>query len=545
MALLDRCNPRLITVDESCGCTLTRASIQAFTAADFEAQGLKEVGADKLIAQTKELRMAGVREKPMTDLFLSRMRGGKRGILGEEQGRQSVIAPFVLVPQESVVNSNYWVVSGGAAHPGAGAGSIPASAWNFTISNTSSPFASALVNIEKYFLPGKYVVVFASSGAGAAKSLQYKIIASANASPTTATVSVVPNFSAAGWAALSAPDKAAYQVTAGVLVQLANSVSDYEAYCYQYPAENTRKLRDFWWQTVRDTWCYNDEYVKALTAPLTSGYWKNFRTLPLAQQRKRQGEQSERDLYNTLFYGQRIDETQTVNGYTSLPQVVDPANGSCVMEYKANTLGFRTQIDECGRVLDMNGAALDLDVVKGLLYQLRRYRGSSGMVEIDMMGDRLTYANVQYAFIGYLKERYGVDTTRFYQPNQKIQFNGQVMWNYDKFEFPEDGVIVNFIHDDAFDDLIAAAPDATLKSRVRALWCIDWSDIAIKVADVKSVNRQTNTADNLYNCVIQPNVTHYQLQSKTLMVQVGDANRHLVVENFSAGCPTLSATPCS
>jgi hypothetical protein len=46
--LLDNCNPRLIQVDQSCGCTLTRANILAMTDEIFESQGLLEVGMDKL-----------------------------------------------------------------------------------------------------------------------------------------------------------------------------------------------------------------------------------------------------------------------------------------------------------------------------------------------------------------------------------------------------------------------------------------------------------------------------------------------------------------
>jgi len=249
-------------------------------------------------------------------------------------------------------------------------------------------------------------------------------------------------------------------------------------------------------------------------------------------------------MFNTLLYGQRINEKQTNSGYAELPQVVDPANTTCVLEYKANTLGARTQLAECGRVIDMQGAALDIDLIKPMLYALRRHRGLDGMVEIDIFGDRYTFVLWQTAFLTYVKDRYGLDTTRFYTPGQKLVFNNQVLWNYDKFEFPEDGVIVNFFHDDYFDDHLSAFPDA-IKSRGRQMWIIDWSDIAVAMADSRSVNRQTNVADNLYNCVIQPNVNHYQLQSKTIQVQLGDPNRHLVVENFSDECAVLTAAPCT
>jgi hypothetical protein len=503
---------------------------------------------DRIIAQTKELRMTGVRQRALTDLLMSRFRPGKQGVLGTDQHNRSIIAPFSLVPQRSVVNSNYFTVESSSATPGATYVPQHAGALRLKVINSAGSFATSLVHIEKYFLPGKFITVLTLDPvSGVTRTLQFKVLGSANADAggnSKANVDVEPPYSAAGWAGLSGDEQDVFAPETGVVINLANSVSNYESWCYQYPAENTLKLRDFWWQTVRSTWCYNDEYVKALQAPLTGTFFQKFRTLPLADQRKRQGEQEERDFYNTLFYGQRINEKQTSNGYTDLPQVVDPANTDCVLEYKANTLGYRTQLNECGRVIDMQGAALDIDMIKALLYALRRHRGLDGMVEIDCFGDRFTYVLFQTAFLAYVKDRYGLETTRFYTPGQKLTFQNQVLWNYDKFEFPEDGIIINFFHDDYFDDHLAAFPDA-IKSRGRQLLFPDWSDFNIALADTRSVNRQTNVADNLYNCVIQPNVNHYQLQSKMIQAQLGDPNRHLSIENFSDECATLTATPCT
>lgn len=548
MSILNRCNPRLIQVEAPTGCTLTRASISAMTSQDFEDQALLEVGMDKLIAQSKELRMTGVKEKPLMDLLMSRMGAGKRAVMGQDQFNRSVIAPFSLVPQAHTVNTNYWEVEAGQANAGAGVGSVHEGAWDLTIINSGGPFATPLVDLEKYFLPGGYLVVmWKDTVTDVSYTANFKIIASVNADDggvEKALVTVEPNYTSAAFALLDAGDQKPWQPTAGVAINLSNSISNYEAWCHQYPAVNNYKLKDFWWQTIRETWAYNDEYVKALNSELTSGFFKKFRSLPIAKQRAQHGEMAERDFFNTVFYGDRISEKQTDLLYKELPQVVDPADTDCVLEYKANTLGIRTQLSECGRVIDYQNAALDADSLKELFYAIRRHRGESGIASIDVMGDRFTYANFLYVMNTYYKARYGYDTTMFVQPNQKITFGEIVLWNYTKFIFPEDGFEINFIHDDYFDDRLSAFPTAQ-KSRGRALHVIDWSDIAISVSDARSVTRQTNTADDLYNCVIQPNVTHYQLQSKCVCVQVGDPNRHLMIENFSAACPTITATPCA
>lgn len=549
MAFPDNCTPRLISVDDSCGCTLTRANIVAMTKASFEAQGFAEVYMDRVIAQTKEARMTGVPQRSLTDLLLSRMAPVKTQTLFTSGGR-SVIAPFVLIPQRSNVNANYFVINSGVVDPNAGVGAIPASAWDLTVINESSQFASPLVHLEKYFLPGRFITVFykdATTGVG--HTIQFQIISSANADAggvSKALLVVQPNYSAAGWAALTAPQKAVYQPTHGVLVPLANSVSNYESWCYNDTSENTMKLLVFWLQTIRETYCYNDEYVKALQAPLTSEFFKKFRTLELAKQRKRQAMLAERAFYDTLFWGDKINENQTDTTYQNLPQVLDPANANCLLEYKANTIGFYNQLLACGKVTDLQGGPLDLDFVKSLLYTLKRNREiDSGMVtRIDCMTDRFTADNILTVMINYYKTKYNETTTRFYKAGETLRFDNQILWNYNVYEFPDENVELCVIVDPYFDDRIGAFPTAD-KSMSRMLWLLDWSDIKVGVAGTASATRQTNVLDNLYNCVITPNVNHYQLNSKTVCAMVEDPNRHAIITNFSADCPTLTAVACS
>jgi hypothetical protein len=375
------------------------------------------------------------------------------------------------------------------------------------------------------------------------------ILQSINVSATQAKLIVQPPFTAAGWAALTNPQKAVYQPTHGVIIPIANSVSNFESWCYNDASENTLKLLVYWLQTIRTTFCYNDEYVKALTAPLTSEFFKKFRTLELAKQRKRQEMLAERAYYNTIFYGQKINEQQTPNSYQNLPQVVDPANQSCLLEYKANTIGWRQQLQDCGRVIDNQNAALDLDVIKSLLYQIKRQRETdSGMIDrIDGMTDRFLADSILTIMIQYYQKKYGMQYTRFFKAGEAITFEGQLLWNYNIYDFPDEAVQLAVITDTYFDDQLAvfqAANGGLDSSRGRNLWLLDWSDTMIGLAGTASATRQTNVADNLYNCVITPNVNHYQLNSKTIAAMIQVPNRHAIIENIAAGCPTITANPC-
>ena len=81
---------------------------------------------------------------------------------------------------------------------------------------------------------------------------------------------------------------------------------------------------------------------------------------------------------------------------------------------------------------------------------------------------------------------------------------------------------------------------ASIRSRGRTMWGIDWGDFTWGIAATNSASRQTNIYDNLYNCVIEPNITHYQLNSTTWSVIIEDPTRHQIVTNFSDATPVLT-----
>lgn len=543
-------DPRLIVVDDMNGNTLTRASIRAFTKQDFEDQALKEVGMDRIIAQTKEARMAGVKERGLTDLLLSRhvALGTKSG-----SGGGSIIAPFALVPRQNVVNACYFQIETGAAHPTAGTNGIPLSAWQITVNVGSSSWvkspSTGLKNLEKYFLPGNLLYCeFKDASTQVSRSAQFKIIDAVNANSggvEKAKVTVEPNKTSAGvgnfWATASASDKAPFQPTAGQVQMLANSVSDYESWGNQFPATNNMTLIEYWQQTFRTAYSYNEEYVKALESPLTSEFFKKFRSLPLAKQRKQQDMFNEQLMYATFFYGEEINELQTVEGYTKLPLVYDPADPTMPIEYKSNTLGVRTQLNRNARVSDKQNGALDLDSLFESCYNLKRNRETtSGSIDIiDGMTDRGTSSRIRDIMTRYYKTKFSSDLTLHMQPGQKITFNGATVFEYNVYDLPDQGVQLAIFTDPYFDDRLSAfASDQ--KSRGRALWLMDWSDVAINVLKTNSAKRTTNQADELYRYVLTPNVKQTLLNSKTFEVRVGDTNRHLLLENFSDDNPNVS-----
>jgi hypothetical protein len=542
-------DPRLIVVDEANGNTLTRAHIRAFTRQDFEDQQLKEVGMDRIIAQTKEARMAGVRERGLMDLLLSRHAAIKTARGG---GSQSIIAPFTLVPRRNMVNANYFQIEAGAANQGAGSNGIPASAWDITVNAGSSPWVkspnNALKKLEKFFLPGNYVNIEYIDDNNVARRIVCKILSAVNADAggiPKAKVTLEPNRTADGWSGMSADEKAVFQPTAGLVSLMANSISDYESWGHQHPAVVNLTLLEYWQQTIRSAFTYNEEYIKALQSPLTSEFFKKFRSLPLVQQRKQIEMFLEMEYYNTIFYGDEINELQTVETYTSLPMVVDPADETYPIEYKANTLGIKTQLQRNARVADRMGMPLDIDTIMEACYYIKRYReGVSGSIDrIDSITNRFDKGRIRQMMTKYYKSTFNADLTMNAQLGQKLQFNGMTVFEYDLYDLPDQGVQWAVFHDTYFDDKLAQF-SASQKNCGRALWFIDWSDIVINVLKTNSAKRTTNKADELYRFVITPNEKHTLLNSRTIEVRVGDANRSLLIENYSDSCPKLTVQGC-
>lgn len=547
------CNPRFINVDASTGCTLTRANIIGMTPQTFANQGYSEVYMDRVIARAQEARLAGVVENTLEDLLMSRISNIKSSVQKSNIGKsESVILPYVYRRQRRNINSNYWTIAAGAATPGAGQGGLAPGAWNLTVTNTASPFATPLVNIQTYFLPGKRLLIeYTNPTTNVAYAVQMDVINSVNAdvgSVSKALVTVQPNYTTAGWNAMSTTAQAAFQPTVGNAIILANTISDYESWCLQDPSVNPMKLLTYWLQTTRETFEYSDEYLLALNAALTSNYFKDFRELPLAEQKRQQHMMYTRDWMNSVFYGQQINELQQVETYSQLPQVVDPLNPSCVLEYKANALGFKTQLQNCLRYLDHQTNPLNLDNLFQIGYNMKRSREASGgsVDTIDWMTDRFTAGAILQLMTTFYKAKYGVETTRFYQPNQKLMFEGQVMLNYNTYELPSDlgGYTFAVFTHPYFDDKLSAF-SAGQQNRARTMWGIDWSDVQIGIAGTNSASRQTNIADNLYNCVIKPNVHHYQLNSTTWTSIIEDPSRHYIVDNFSTACPSLTVPGCT
>ena len=210
----NNCSGRLIDVSPSTGCTLSKSVIKPWSTVDLEERALTEVGYDMEFGRLQEARLAGYKESGLAELVNSRVANIKNLVQKRPtQGNKSIVFPWIQMMQRRNINIQYWKINSGTPNANAGVGSVHPGAWDLVVANTGSTFGTALPNIKNYFLPGRVLFVDYKSSGNVAISLQYTILAaSAIGSGATCTVTVSPNRTAAGWAAMTAPEKLVFQI---------------------------------------------------------------------------------------------------------------------------------------------------------------------------------------------------------------------------------------------------------------------------------------------------------------------------------------------
>ncbi len=564
MALNPACVGRVVKVDSACGCTLTRATVTGLTPADIEALAYKEIYLTKAILDAREAAILGVPERSLMTLLNSSIKNVKEKLKIDDVTEQSIIMPFIQRGQRSYINANYWSILGGVAPADVGVAGVPLSAWDLTIGLGNGQFQTDLDAIQRYFVAGDTLLVrtWDNVTSKTAQDLQFTIIRAVNAdvgAVKKATVTVYPNVNDTNWALLSAPQKAVYHPTFGMSTNGANSVSDYEAFCANQASDLSKRIIVNWLQTSRQSYCREQSYEEVLDAIMAgevNDYLKGFKYTSIADQQKQQRARFDIEQMNSAFFGQAIDvDNQTTTNWRNLPVVYDIVNTSCALAYKASALGIFTLLQACNRVIDRQGAALDLDDIFSRIYLLRRFREAAGdrVPVIDSMTDRYTSGYIFEAMCKYYTARYGVVTTKYYQANQTITHDNFVMFTYDIYDVKEAGCQWAVFTDDYFNDMVDAYNQRVIgwdfSTRANSLWFLDWSDISKGVAGSKQVTRKYPDLDKAtlkdWRCVITPNPSTYDLRSEMWTMMVDRPERHLIYQNFKAGCPHVTIPNCA
>lgn len=565
----DQCSVAVSNTYNTTG-TLTRSNLGALTPTQIKAlfSPSSNVWAESgaLLRHQIEMQACGVRRSALYDWIMSSNKTGQSALINKRNVAKgpSLIEPFIIGRQMSVINDDYWYITGNldatdyAAQAGSevltptGTGSARFITVKSSFSSTlpvDGDFTSGSLNVNPRFLPGKRIFIFSkNSGTGAAQITQMKVIQSGtNTDDATAIdIECVQEQNTSGEIASSA------SATTGLVVIGPNNVHNVESWCYNMVNTNAVKHVPFWYQTMRTARSIDSEYRKIFGNLMADNKWyATFQDIPLAERNRQDEARFQREFVNAFFWGTAISSNQTLANWASLDKIypvtgasVDPGTGSNVfpIAYRANMIGVVPQLQACGQVTDSAGAPLEIKAfLETTIYDIFRARESQGRPSrsIDIYTSQLVADQFMTAFMAYSKEKTG-DVVR-------IQAEGEV-WGFPyrsfKLYYPQ-GVTVNIITDNWFDDQASAhtSANASNASLGNALYVLDLgSGGSIYPAVLGSSRKQYTSGDindlakidKTYSCAMDNVTIERTLMSQTVTAIVECPKNSIIVHNFSA-----------
>ena len=538
---------------DTCG-TITRASIAHLTPTQLESlfkpDGLF-ADMDVWFRTSFEMQACGTRTNGMYEWLMSsnKQMGHLVNTRKVEKG-PGLVEPFVLGRQNSVINNDYWAITGGVANSGY-TGDTPANSGTGAIS--AGPLTAAqkalgaagdrvIRVITRYgfeltanwFVSKDRVMIFGQASGGYSTRGQWKVIAAAaNTAGTYVDVLVSSENGGSATPYDTAP-------VGGVLLALGNNVNDYESWCYNRPTQDPRKRVPYWYQTSRRTRCVSEEYRRVFARLSESNkHFKEFGDQPLAERNRQDEEEYQHRWVNTFFFGKAISSNQTLALWQSLDQITtvtgtnaDTALAGNLIAYRANMVGVYEQLRACGRVRDLQNNRLNFYEFLDEIYNIYRARKSQGKPanSIDVYTDSVTAANFETAAINYYKAEYG-DILRI--PLEVTEGQNMTLgfaWRSYKFKRPL-GVTVNIITHEFFDDILNAGVTESVGSSTRFMAILD-------------MGKAGTNGGTIYPGMIATNMkkrTHGELEAMARMDSTVKCVMEVVTEEFSLMSETNTA----
>ena len=594
----------------TCG-TITRSNIGLATPADLD-DIFKDTNGNyrdmtHLLTAQMELKTCGQRQYGMYDWLMSGAKSmGNMVNTKKVQGGSAEVDPFILAAQKDIIKDNYWRVeriytSGAANNKYKSVNSSNAlvaehadgqliatpggDAANYNILKLKAPSNGNQPITAQYFPKGAHLFMFAKDTSGDSFRLEFEVIQSvgglvesdniAYLSEDTEFVDVEVKLiggygagAAVTWDAdmASGTSKEISKANTALVVQGVNNINDFERWCENRPALNTLKHVPFWYQTSRYTTCVDQFYKEWLEKMMaTNQFFQKFGDVPLAERNRQLGLMFQKEWVNAFFWGQPIGSSQTLSGYKNLDQIKSyPGLGGTnlselttgmeqsLIGYRANAVGVYRQLQDCGRVVDKQGAQLNLETdLFNKIFDLVRSRKDQGKPadSIDVFTDTKTARQIFKAMVDYYKAE-GLDNVNADIGSSNL-FGGFYTQSY-MLHNPA-GVQMNIITNEFFDDMVTTAglvdtlhasnaEAAVAKkngSQGRFLMILDLGGGVYP--GIIGSNRKVHTTGNLedlarvntdYACVMENPTREITLNSQTWTAIVECPSDNLIIENF-------------
>jgi len=412
-------------------------------------------------------------------------------------------------------------------------------------------------------------------GYGGGKAIKLGTTGSSGANTAASPIDWDADFKVGSNVAQTALSLLVSRAKGGVVVIGSNNVSDFEKWCENRPALNTLKHVPFWFQTSRYSLCVDQFYKEWLERMMrNNAYFQKFGDVPLAERNKQLGLQFQKEWVNQFFFGQPLNG-QSLAGYQANLTPINSFNPSNTevtsgmenkfISYKANATGVYRQLQDTGRVIDKQGANLNLETdLFNNLFELVRSRKDQGKPaeSIDVFTDSTTARMIFRAMIDYYKAEGGSNFNIQYDMAQKNLFGGFYTQSY-VLHHPA-GVQMNVITNEFFDDMVTTAKfgdtreynnsgggtgSASDGSAGRFLMILDLGGgIYPGIIESNRVVHSTGDLEDLakvnedYACVMKNPTKEVTLNSQTWTAIVECPTDNLIIENFDNTKPAHGIT---
>ncbi len=455
--------------------TLTKATIKPLTTAQVKAlftDGTQWHEMSEMLKTQFEMAACGVKRFGFYDWIMSSNRPGMGKLIQtiKRDKGSSLVQPFIMGRQMSVVNDQYWVITTGfasGAYTPATTGPLSTVAGMTRVIRIVAGYGVPLDS--KYFLPKHQIYILNQSVGGTALTGQWSVV--------EAAVSAGGDYMDVGLASLNTFSTETVDATPikGVVLIGINNVHDVEKYCYNPVNVNPIKHVPFWYQPRRRMRRVDSAYEELFKKLMADNSWfSQFADLPQAERNRQDEATDQKQLVNSWLFSRPYSSDQTLDLWGNLPQItsisgasIDPGTGGQLQAYRANMIGIYEQLKSCNRVTDMQGQAVNIKTwAETQIYNVYRSRTSQNRParSIDVYCDSLTADQFMVAFIAYSKDKLG-DIVRITIPDANAQGAQPYTmseganeygfaWRSFRLYRPL-GVTVNIITHEFFDDLLS------------------------------------------------------------------------------------------
>lgn len=572
MALLEisdrfaaQCSPVIGSNYDTCG-SVTRATIAHLTVSQLNAlftPGGLFADLDAWFINSIEMKACGIKTFALYDWIMANADrtqykaalSGTKVVKGD-----SLMHPFIMAKQMSVVNRDHWKVTGGyavSAYTPATTGPLTTAQKNLgTHPNDRVVRIASRHGVPldaNWFRERETIHVFNRSGGGITQHGQWRVLAAAAAADNTYVDVIVRSVNTAS----DEPFDAA--PATGVMIPGVNNVQDWEQWCQNLPNIDPRKKVPFWLQTFRNSRCIDSEYRAVYERLYDSNpAFREFGDLPLAERNKQDELEFQKRFVNDFFFNkplvdQTLDRWEYLEPiYTVGGAVIDPGLSGKLVGRRANWVGVMEQLRLCGRVKDLVNNPLNFYEFLDENYQIMRAREGDNnrtVTDIDWWTDSITRAQLMTSFLQYYKQEY-LEMLRI--TIQAGQVNKDLGVVYDSYMVKRPGgVRINIMSHKYFDDYLDEFADQSMESAGRRLWCLDIGKPgvgSIYYAQIAANRKVYTTAqieelarlDSTFRCVMKTISIEQSLYSETGTVVVECPLNSLVINGIGSAAPIMT-----